>query len=351
MKGEGMKSQRATEREMRRLEAEYNREKKLKKKREQRERDLERERERQYQAHCQEKHTKLWWWFYHRAMQREEKRRVKEKEESSVFRRLYEKVYEKSSAVPGKIGDWCLKHRVYPFFVEFGYFLFQKCGFCFFTMLLMAPLFLFALIYTSSPLWFYPYFTGLLCLGLLVISAVVELFFIRVVPCYLLDLLFCKRTVRCNVELKRFRHKVTNPIWIPFPVSDSQLYIPFEESFCYPSALVRFFGRKAIPCYCYYRKLKEGMPPKSSSEKEPPVFYKRITGTGKRSLCDSRVFFVMTKTKARHIDRLFELEPTAEFEIVYLRFSRYLQEIRPIEGWEYAEGVAELCEKINNLYP
>ena len=59
----------------------------------------------------------------------------------------------------------------------------------------------------------------------------------------------------------------------------------------------------------------------------------------------------MTKQKSDLLDEVIQLEPTAEFEIVYLRFSRYLQEIRPIEGWEYAEGVAELCEKINNLYP
>ena len=351
MTDESNDSKRIAEKEARRLEAERNRQRKLEFKNQQRERDLERERLRQYQAHCQKKHTKLWWWFYHRSLRRAEKRRAKENEAPSAFRVFCGKVYDKYYSIPEKIGGWCVKHRIYPFFIEFGYFLFQKCGFCFFSMLFLAPLFLFGLIYSRSPLWFYPYFTGCLCLALLGISIAIEFLFIRVVPCYLLDLLSFKRKVRNNVELKMFCHKVTNPLWIPFPISDSQIYVPFEESFCFPSALVRFFGRKAIPCYCYYRKLKNDVLPKESPKKEAPGFYKRITGTGKRSLCYSRVFFIMTKTKAKYIDRLFEMEPTAEFEITYLLFSRYLQEIRPIEGWEYAEGVPELCEKISKMYP
>ena len=59
----------------------------------------------------------------------------------------------------------------------------------------------------------------------------------------------------------------------------------------------------------------------------------------------------MTKQKSDLLDELIWLEPTAEFEIRYLKYSKLLQEIRPIEGWEYAEGVAELCEKISKMYP
>ena len=59
----------------------------------------------------------------------------------------------------------------------------------------------------------------------------------------------------------------------------------------------------------------------------------------------------MTKQKSDLLDELIRLEPTAEFEIRYLKYSKLLQEIRPIEGWEYAEGVSELCEKISKMYP
>ena len=60
---------------------------------------------------------------------------------------------------------------------------------------------------------------------------------------------------------------------------------------------------------------------------------------------------IMTRQKSDFLDYLTELEPTAEFEITYLKFSRRLQKIEPIPEWEYAEGVAELCEKISKMYP
>ncbi|MBQ6810549.1 MAG: hypothetical protein IJO94_03990 [Firmicutes bacterium] len=59
----------------------------------------------------------------------------------------------------------------------------------------------------------------------------------------------------------------------------------------------------------------------------------------------------MTKKKSKQIDKLFEMVPSAEFEITYLRFSHILKEIRPIEGYEYPEGTKEICDKINKMYP
>ena len=101
--------------------------------------------------------------------------------------------------------------------------------------------------------------------------------------------------------------------------------------------------------YLKYQLLQESHCPKSAEKREAFRFYDRLY-CKTLPKCKS-VNWIMTKQKSDLLDELIQLEPTAEFEIVYLRFSRYLQEIRPIEGWEYAEGVAELCEKINNLYP
>ncbi len=69
------------------------------------------------------------------------------------------------------------------------------------------------------------------------------------------------------------------------------------------------------------------------------------------SLKCKSVNWIMTKQKSDLLDELIRLEPPAEFEICYLKYSKLLLEIRPIEGWEYAEGVPELCEKISKMYP
>ena len=58
-----------------------------------------------------------------------------------------------------------------------------------------------------------------------------------------------------------------------------------------------------------------------------------------------------SKQKSVLLDRLYELEPTAAFEISYLKYRRLFQKIAPIPGWKYADGVAELCEEISNMYP
>ena len=45
---------------------------------------------------------------------------------------------------------------------------------------------------------------------------------------------------------------------------------------------------------------------------------------------------------------LYELEPSLEFRLEYLHFSKLLTGIYPIEGYEYAEGVPEILENITN---
>ena len=63
------------------------------------------------------------------------------------------------------------------------------------------------------------------------------------------------------------------------------------------------------------------------------------------------VRFVITKRKSKQIDKLFELVPSAEFEITYYFFSHILKEIHPIKGYEYPDGVKEICDRINKMYP
>ena len=99
----------------------------------------------------------------------------------------------------------------------------------------------------------------------------------------------------------------------------------------------------------FYQELESNVAPKSSSPQRPFNLYEQDyvpTPYKKKS-----VNWIMTKQKSDLLDELIRLEPTAEFEIRYLKYSKSLQEIRPIEGWEYAEGVPELCEKISKMYP
>ncbi len=61
-------------------------------------------------------------------------------------------------------------------------------------------------------------------------------------------------------------------------------------------------------------------------------------------------FRVKAAFPAEAIDWFIELtekEPSMEFEVEYLFFSKLLINIRPIEGYDYPEGVPELLEKLN----
>ena len=97
-----------------------------------------------------------------------------------------------------------------------------------------------------------------------------------------------------------------------------------------------------------YNILLTSMKPKQSKCIKPFRYYDCADHV---SLKCKSVNWIMTKQKSDLLDELIRLEPTAEFEIRYLKYSKLLQEIRPIEGWEYAEGVPELCEKISKMYP
>ncbi|MBQ1251455.1 MAG: hypothetical protein IIY02_00915, partial [Firmicutes bacterium] len=100
----------------------------------------------------------------------------------------------------------------------------------------------------------------------------------------------------------------------------------------------------------FCRELMEDAAPKSSAKKQCFRFYEDTPFRFDPQKC-KHIFGVMTRQKSDLLDRLIELEPTAEFEITYLKHSKILKKIAPIPGWEYADGVAELCEEISNMYP
>ena len=56
---------------------------------------------------------------------------------------------------------------------------------------------------------------------------------------------------------------------------------------------------------------------------------------------------VISETGLDDFIALQEKEPSMEFEVEYLFFSKLLTGIYPIEGYEYPEGVPELLRKLN----
>lgn len=159
-----------------------------------------------------------------------------------------------------------------------------------------------------------------------------HIIFIPVFPLSLMDSLFGQNTQIKTMSLTAIRHfhTATNFIW-------------------YSSDLRYIFDGFPYPCKWFYYELEKGHEQKTSKSHLPPCFYQdkfRPRGTATKFI---RLIF--TEPKSDLIDELYRLEPTMEFEVTYLRFSKLLKEIRPIEGYEYAEGVPELLEKINAMYP
>lgn len=241
--------------------------------------------------------------------------------------RAFDKIYNFRLLILDKSAAFAEKKRICPYLLDFAYFTIKGEIICFFISI--CSFLIFSLIYHEYFLIF-----KILC-GLLLIFPLVILIvplLNQVVPLYLLDILTLKRTVTRNVELRIIGIQITVGKFMETDIS----YLP------------RFFNT-AIPCYFFYIPLKDNHVPKSSEPKESPQFYRcRESYQGK----EWRTFrFIMTKRKSKQIDKLFKLDPSAEFEITYLFFSHILQKIRPIDGYEYAEGVAEILESINKMYP
>lgn len=116
--------------------------------------------------------------------------------------------------------------------------------------------------------------------------------------------------------------------------------------------LNHFFPRdyNAVPAKMYCIEQNEEIKQKISAHKKPFYFYEKNTNYFVPK-CDLEINLIMTRQKSDLLDRLIEAEPTAEFEITYLKHSRILKKIAPIPGHTYADGVAELCEEINRMYP
>lgn len=241
--------------------------------------------------------------------------------------RSFDKIYNFRLLILDKSAAFAEKKRICPYLLDFAYSIIRSFIIC---LLLSIP------IYIIIGLYWGEFKTALLfvvCMDLIVPSLMLLLAFLNlVVPLYLLDILTLKRTVTRNVELRIIGIQITVGKFMETDIS----YLP------------RFFNT-AIPCYFFYIPLKDNHVPKSSKPKEPPQFY-RCKGSYQGK--EWRTFrFIMTKRKSKQIDKLFKLDPSAEFEITYLFFSHILQKIRPIEGYEYAKSVPEILESINKMYP
>lgn len=120
------------------------------------------------------------------------------------------------------------------------------------------------------------------------------------------------------------------------------------------SAIDSIFPREyiAAPIIFTYKELSENATPKKSPKKKEFDIYTSDRfrpypkGKGYKDLN-----WILTTQKCDVLNEMMRLEPTAEYEIDFTKHSNLLLEIRPIEGWEYAEGVPELCEKISKMYP
>lgn len=234
-----------------------------------------------------------------------------------------------------KVINWIHRHQFCPYIVDFIYSIIRLI-LCFtiglpFAFLLLLLITICTGYYSISEIVYIS--VGSIYSGVLVLGAMFFVFS-PTIWLYLLDLLTFKRVRRRNVELRIIRIQITvvafrgnGPI--------SYLYYFYKG---YPSA-----------CYFMYIPLKKEHTPFSSPAKEPPRFYrfgKDFMGRERKS-----VRFIITKKKSKQIDKLFKLVPSAEFEISYYFFSHILKEIHPIEGYEYPEGVKEICDRINKMYP
>ena len=229
---------------------------------------------------------------------------------------------------------WVIEHRFCPYVLDYVYGVVRL--FCGLTLALPLIFILFLLISLITPRSAEELITITLGVtyGIGLFLVLFNLVFSPVVWLYLLDCLTLKRKVYRRAELGIVRIQITV---VTFRGNGPLSYLSY------------FFNDHPVPCYFLYRPLKENHAPMSSADKKPPAFYrggKDKMGSGYKS-----VRFIMTKKKSKQIDNLLRLVPSAEFEICYLPFSRILREIRPIEGYDYPEGVKELCEKISKMYP
>ncbi len=231
-----------------------------------------------------------------------------------------------------KAASYAERKRICPYVVDALYFTVRNQLFA--ILLFIVMYIILSLIYRNfllfSQILFYLWATLPLLISLMITVSN------RVVPLYILDCLTFKRVVKRNVELSIMGIQITVGRFGSYTGKDIS-YLPY------------FFDYAPVPCYFFYIPLAKDHVPKSSKLKKPPQFYKfKDSPQGKEW---RTVRFIMTTRKSKQIDKLFKLEPTAEFEIRYLLFSKILREIRPIEGYEYAEGVPEILERINKMYP
>lgn len=224
-----------------------------------------------------------------------------------------------------KYCGWLVRHPINPYIAEFLYTLWYYQA----VYLASLPLFLLLI---GLPFGFMSAFLLYCTLAAVLVAGV--LVFRYDVYIHLFNLALGKPKVSRSVELASLTVNVTNP------------NCKTDQPLSYISDLYPVVG------YCFYfwyNPLPEDANPKSSRKKAPlNVFGDNFVEHQK-----GKKYFriILSEEKADLFDQLFQLEPTAEFEITYLKYSNFFQSIRPIEGWEYAEGVPELCEKISKLYP
>lgn len=227
---------------------------------------------------------------------------------------------------------WAKTKRLSPFIAEFIIQIFVSV---FYTILLTAlALLCFGLYYLL---------TGSISKDLLFIILIftligpwfalfMHIIFIPMFPLSIMDSLFSK-----SAQIKRISLTIIRPF------STALNFFDMSSDLCY------IFEGFPYPCKWFYYELEKGHEQKTSKAHLPPCFYQdKFRPRGNEG---KFIRLILTEPKSELIDKLYLLEPTMEFEVTYFRFSKFLKEIRPIEGYEYAEGVPELLEKINAMYP
>lgn len=242
----------------------------------------------------------------------------------SIIGKILEKLCGYADILQEKYYAWVIRRKIDPYLAEYIYILCHYQA----IYILFIPL-IFVVFWILTTFRFAFLFVGmgyLLCLGVFFIS---RLHVLLAIP-------FKKIIVTKKAELVNMTNERTNPN--AKTELDLTTYMP------------EIYGI-AIPVFYMYRPLPENAVPKASPKKKPMRIFEEDCDYIFFQKASAYFRIILTEEKSRLLDDLIRLEPSGEFEIRYRKFGKMLVEIRPIEGWEYAEGVAELCEKISKMYP
>ena len=231
-----------------------------------------------------------------------------------------------------KVAVYTQKHHSNPYIIEFlmGY------GRCITVLLLALPLCLIIGIFENQIL-----FTLIFWLFGLIFAFVLHTLTAPLINRTLLGILrdrfTGKKTIAEKISIENFTPKITS--WM-FGWANSIIDVFYPDEY------------DAVAANMFCKVLSDNATAKTLDSKKKFRLYDSDEIISAKALKKCRVYnLIMTRQKSDLLDRLIELEPTAAFEITYMKHSKILKKIAPIPGWEYADGVAELCDEISNMYP